>query len=341
MNKKTLALSSLKEKLGCWLHERWRTELAIWPIRSFDWLDLCNRGEAISRDRISGGRICEWRDSSQLTVSRVFPDIGHRLLMRCLRRWPLALNFDQPVSRSNSPEASVLVAVGGTDRLRQFQTVLASLRGQSHQAMEIIVVEQSMTPELNSQLPSDVRYLHDRQEVGVEFNKSKALNVAARAARGQFLMIHDADYVVPKDYVAECCRVLQQVEGVRPSRFNFHLDQTSTEAFMRDLKWPTACYPEFIVQNNPTPMALRASSYWEIGGHDESFVGWGGEDVEFLSRLRTLSVAEGGWLPAIHLWHPAAPRKASGHRNQQQQDDKLAKDPQERIARLRSAQLHL
>jgi len=40
-------------------------------------------------------------------------------------------------------------------------------------------------------------------------------------------------------------------------------------------------------------------------------------------------------LPTIHLWHPSAPKKASGHRNQQQQDEKLAVPAEERIRRLR------
>jgi hypothetical protein len=324
--------------LGCWLHERWKTELAMCPFGAIDWLDLCNRHEVLSHDKNSGGRICEWRDSSQLTVSRVFPDVGRRLLMACLRHWPVALNFDEPVAYSKHPEASVLVAVGGTDRIRQFRTVLASLRAQSHSSMEIIVVEHSDTPELNNDLPRDIRYVHIPKTPEDGFNKSKALNVAAGHAHGRCLLIHDADYVVPRDYVSECCRVLKNVHGVRPSRFNFHLDERSTFEFTEARELPCRPCPEFVVQNNPTPMALRAESYWEIGGHDESFIGWGGEDVEFLSRLRTLSVCEGGWLPTIHLWHPPAPRKASGHRNQRQQDELLATDPQVRIERLRSCQ---
>ena len=325
-----------KEALGCWLNERWKTERSmLWPYR-FEWLDLCNRHETLLREDVSGGRVCQWRDSSQLTVSRIFPDVGRRLLLHCLREWPLQLNYDSPVKRPDEPEASVLIAIGGVDRLNQFRTVLASLRGQSHGSLEILVVEQSLSPELEHSMPSDIRYLHDRQETGVEFNKSRALNVAASAARGKYFLIHDADYVVPQNYVSECCRVLKHVDGVRPSRFNFHLDRMTTQSFTSQQRMPIAPISEYIVQNNPTPMALRAKSYRDIGGHDESFIGWGGEDVEFLSRLRTLSMSEGGWMPTIHLWHPPAPRKASGHRNQQQQDELLATDPRVRIDRLRS-----
>lgn len=332
-------LATVKSHLGCWLNERWRAELAV-RLGVGSWLDLCNRHEQLTTDEISGGRICDWRDSSQLTVSRIFPDMGRRLLQHGLHQWPLCLNFDAVNQSSTPPDASVLIAIGGTDRLPQFQTVLASLRGQTCDSQEIIVVEQSPVPELQQTLPEDVRYFHDPHPVDVEFNKSRALNVAARQARGRYLMIHDADYVVPANYVKECCRVLSHAHGIRPSRFNFHLNQLSTEQFTKTQQLPAGAVCEFIVQNNPTPMALRAEVYWEIGGHDESFIGWGGEDVEFLSRLRTRTVSEGGWLPVIHLWHPAAPKKSSGHRNQQQQDELLATDARIRIQKLQSVQVH-
>jgi len=70
-----------------------------------------------------------------------------------------------------------------------------------------------------------------------------------------------------------------------------------------------------VVQNNPTPLAVRRETYWEIGGHDESYFGWGEEDAEFLERLRTRTVCEAGWAPMVHLWHAQAPQKASGKRN--------------------------
>ena len=333
-------LATLKSQLGCWLHERWKAELAILGLGGVHWQDLCNRHELLLNDNVSGGRICNWRDSSLLTVSRIFPDVGRRLLRTCLQRWPVCFNFEEARFQLDEPEASVLLAIGGTDRIQQFRTVLASLRGQTHQATEIIVVEQSDAPNLQGTLPEDIRYVHTPNAPETGFNKSRALNVAARLARGKYLLIHDADYMVPKAYVSECCRVLERVDGVRPSRFNFHLNESSTFKLANARALTDDTDLEYIVQNNPTPMAVRRDVYWEIGGHDESFVGWGGEDVEFLSRLRTRTVAEGGWLPTMHLWHPAAPKKASGHRNQQQQDDLLGTDPRVRIERLRSCQRH-
>ena len=331
---------SLRQRLGCWLHERSRAELALARSGSDAWLDLCNRNETLRDDPISGGRICNWQHSSQLTVSRIFPKVGARLLSHCLMKWPICLQDNQPEPPPDNPDASILIAIGGTDRIGQFKVVLKSLMGQSHRSMEIIVVEQSPSPQLRSFLPACVRYFHDEVEIDAAFNKSRALNIAAAHANGRSLIIHDADYVAPCDYIKQCCHVLNDADAVRPARFNFHLDRESTMSVIAECGSLDLVGVESTVQNNPTPIAVRKSVYWGIGGHDESFVGWGGEDVEFLSRLRTKNVCEGGWLPIIHLWHPAAPKKETGDRNQQLQDERLSMPAEDRIAELVSQRLN-
>ncbi len=327
-------VKSLKEKLGCLWHERWPAELAMALPTRFSWLDLCNRAEHLVVDPLTNGRVCQWRDSSRLTLSRVFPQVGRRLFDFCFQQWPIELCFQWEKLRCETPDASVLIAIGGTQRLEQFKLVLAALRAQSYPQLEIIVVEQSETPELAQTIPPDVRYFHMRKPSEREFNKSSAINTAAELARGQFVIIHDADYIVPRDYVKEVCKVLRSVDAVRPGRLAFHMAESSTRDFIKRQSVPSFPELEFILQNNPTPMALTKTAYWEIGGHDEIFEGWGGEDTEFVSRMRTRKVAEGGWLPTIHLWHPLAPKKASGHRNQSLQDERMAIAPQERIRQL-------
>ena len=325
----------LRDLVGCWLNERWRTELALRKTEPADgcWLDLCNRSERLSRDAATGGRYCHWRDSSELTVSRVFPETGPRLLAKCLAEHPVHLEFGARALPSDLPGASVLIAIGGADRLPQFEIALASLRGQDHGDYEIVVVEQGAPSGLEDLLPPDVGYhWTPPQEDG--FNKSWALNVAARAARGRHLLIQDGDYVVGRDYVSSCVAALERVEALRPGRLIFKLDRDSTREVMAGRALLDAPGLEGIVQNNPTPLAVRAETYRRIGGHDESFFGWGGEDVEFLDRLRTASISEGGFLPLLHLWHPSAPKKRSGDRNRERHLARLGVPAPERIIAL-------
>lgn len=304
------------------------------------WRDLCNRNETLGVESLTNGRVCNWQDSSQLTINRVFPQVGSRILAHCLSEHPVRLKGEsQSIAdiRSDlvpglySPKTSVLIAIGGIDRIAQFRLVLASLLSQDSNDYEIIVVEQSYEPSLRDELPESIRYVHDSTETGQPFNKSRALNIGAALSEATYLLIHDADYVVPMCYVREVTRSLENADGVRPSRMNFHLDESSTKRLLQTKSLDRSMLCESIVQNNPTPMGVRRSAYWEIGGHDESFLGWGGEDLEFLSRLRTKKMLEGGWLPVIHLWHPPAPKKASGDRNQKQQDKLLSIPPSVRI----------
>ncbi len=316
---KRTAWGNIREQAGCWLHERWRAELTL-RFGKGSWLDLCNRKEQLEPDHVSGGRICKWNDSSRLTLCRVFPVLGSRLLAHCLQEYPIRFRWNgQTHVTSTSPVASVLLAIGGKDRLPQFVAVLASLRAQKGTEFEIIVVEQNEKATLKGDLPADVRYQWIPGPVE-KFNKSRAMNTAARMAKGLNLFIHDGDYVVPDRYVSEVCERLESVEVVRPSRFIFYSNKGFVPALRDEHLFPKTTTLEAVVQNNPTPVALRSQTYWEIGGHDERFEGWGGEDTEFLDRLRTRNISEGGWMPVVHLWHPAAAKKKAGDRNQVMQN---------------------
>jgi hypothetical protein len=307
--------------------------------RGRSWLDLANRGERLRTDPVTGGRHCDWPDSSRLTVARVFPKVGLRLAERVLQEWPVQLRAaDEPLSRAQAPQVSLLVAIGGQGRVPQFNLCLASARAQVGASVEIVVVEQSSEPSLAACLPADVVYLHQSAgEEGSGFNKSRALNAGARIARGRNLVVLDADMLLPTAFCREVTRVLEQVEGTRPARLLFNLDRQATAALVPGSSVRSVAGLEDIVANAPNPIALRASTYREIGGHDEDYAGWGGEDTEFLDRLRTRPVAEGGWLPVLHAWHEPAPAKAPGLKNAALHRKKMCISPHERIRRLLSA----
>ena len=56
-------------------------------------------------------------------------------------------------------------------------------------------------------------------------------------------------------------------------------------------------------------IGVTRDAYQQIGGMDETFIGWGGEDNEFWDRAVTRRVWYWGYMPLVHLWHPAQPRK--------------------------------
>jgi hypothetical protein len=70
---------------------------------------------------------------------------------------------------------------------------------------------------------------------------------------------------------------------------------------------------EAIVQNLEAggSVAMARDAFFAIGGFDESFVGWGGEDNEFWQRALVRKTWPYGYLPLVHLWHAPQPEKAS------------------------------
>jgi hypothetical protein len=123
----------------------------------------------------------------------------------------------------------------------------------------------------------------------------------------------------------------------------FYLTESATTAIIDSRQLDPCMFAddavEAVVQNNPTPLAVHRQTYWDIGGHDESYSGWGEEDAEFLERLRTRSISEAGWAPLVHLWHLPAPQKASGTSNRELHEAIMSQPPLERIEHLRSADL--
>jgi hypothetical protein len=111
--------------------------------------------------------------------------------------------------------------------------------------------------------------------------------------------------LMPAAYAAEMTKRFRDgYEVMNLKRFIFYLGSQSV--------WPDAVTSmDAIVENLEAggSVAVARSAFDAIGGYDESFVGWGGEDIEFWERCRTRKVWEYAYLPIVHLWHAPQPGK--------------------------------
>lgn len=310
---------------GAHLNRRLRTS---WP-------DLCNRHERV----VLGdgmGRVCLWSDSSWLTVAQVFPKTGANLMRHCFHQWPIHFNNGVMRSKGQEPDISVVIPVAGQERMTPLRCVLDSLSGQSGLTFEVLVVEEGE----ESVLPTDIRKrvspVFLQRDKNEPYCKSRMLNAGAEASRGRILLLHDADVVVPASYLREVVQCMDQgYEGVRPIRFLFCLNQMSSIRFQHDQRIVGIEKVADVMQNFPGgSVALHRDVFEQIGGMDEQFKEWGGEDLEFVDRLNTRRIFRGAWLPAIHLWHGSAMQKKTGHRNQELQDQTRAIPAEDRIRQL-------
>ncbi len=301
------------------------------------WERTHNRGEALTFEPSGRGVRCEWKWTSSLSVCDLFPRNAPRLMQAALREWPIALADTPPPS--GEPLVSFLIGHRGLARLPHLLLTLRTIAAQRDAAIECIVIEQSAEREIERALPPWVRYLHQPAEANAPYARARTFNEAARAARAPLLVLHDNDMLVPEHYAAELAAKMRGGDEVLDlKRFIFYLTPEDTARAMESSAVPREARSESVIQNlRGGSIAITKDAYDAIGGFDETFVGWGGEDVELWERAETRRVNRFGYLPIVHLWHAPQPEKTRGaNAPAVERYYELAQVPvAERIARLR------
>jgi len=324
--------ASLRHRLGALVHD--------WPrfLRhgvAGDVNLMHNRAEEITGD--GRGVRCHWLYTSELHIAHVYPITSRMLLRRSLQTWPIMLR-NAPTETADAPQVSFLIGHRGLERLPNLLDTLRSIAGQRDAAIECIVVEQSATRQIEAALPSWVRYLHTPVAPDFDYCRAATFNEAVRMARGEVIIAHDNDMLVPERYAAEVlARVREGWQFIDLKRFIFYLTEDDTRAIFAGALLQDD-HATTIVQNlKGGSIAATKEAYLAIGGFDESFVGWGGEDLEFWERARASGrVYEFGYLPIVHLWHRAQPGKVDrdGAPALRRYEELRAIPPEERIKRL-------
>ncbi|MDM7953670.1 MAG: glycosyltransferase [Cyanobium sp. CZS 25K] len=331
---------SRKEWLGVWLKERLRYE---WLLRrpAPAHLEIANRSERLAPAPDGGGQACLWRYTSRLHAPGVQPELGRRLLRRCLAAAPIR-SRPTPGWADGPPELSVLIGHRGTERLPLLLATLESLAAQEGVRLECLVIEQDSEPRIADRLPDWVRHIHGPlPDPTAPYNRSHTFNLGAREALAPVLLLHDNDMLVPTGYARRLLeRISRGYAVVNPKRFVFYLDETHSAAVLAGSGAYDARPAEAIVQNLEAggSMAITAEAYAAIGGMDEGFVGWGGEDNEFWDRCLTRPTWIWGYEPIVHLWHRGQPLKhQKDNPNLERARAVMRRPALERIAALRPA----
>lgn len=331
-------LRSVRNVAGVVVKDLPRYLLAMLDGRS-RYLAICNRNERLLVAPNGLGYQCDWRWTSELYAPKVFPKLGKWLMRRAMSTHPIPVLQVRPNCEASAVRVSFIIGHRGMARLPHLQATLRSIAGQRDASVECIVVEQEVESRLRPHLPEWVRLVHTPPpSPEMPYCRSWAFNVGAAHAKGSVLVLHDNDLLVSNDYAA---RILGCIDSghdvVNLKRYLFYLSQAHTEAFFLGRANLLAYAPENIMQNaeGGGSIAISLDGFEAIGGMDEGFVGWGGEDNEFWERAQTLRVWPWGNLPLVHLWHAAQPDKRDVESHTAQYYRSLAQiNPRERIARL-------
>lgn len=159
---------------------------------------------------------------------------------------------------------------------------------------------------------------------GRVFSKAEAVNDAASKANGRIFVIIDSDTYIEGAVLQACATQIERAEhrGRRlwfcPYRHLYRLTWEATEKVLHsDPRHPHRFHsPPLDSEVNGTEGSAHGSrfgamatvmsrrAFYEVGGMDPRFRGWGGEDVAFLRALDTLYQRHKTVdCDVLHLWH--------------------------------------
>lgn len=267
-----------------------------------------NRNEQLEISQQPFGIKCRWKWTSDLYLPKIIPFFGTLLLSKSLDFFSFQFNKKSTENLgSQNPFVSFIIGHRGTERLPLLLKTIDSIAAQQDCNIECIVVEQDSQATLRDLLPKHVKYVHSPPEQSsMPFSRARAFNVGAQHASGSTLIFHDNDLLVPTNYASETHRLIEQgFDFVNLKRFIFYLSEPATNRLLTLNKIEADLKVDSIMQNAEGGGSIGASrkSYFKIGGFDERFIGWGGEDNEFWERAQTTNIWPFGFMPLIHLWH--------------------------------------
>jgi predicted glycosyltransferase involved in capsule biosynthesis len=201
-------------------------------------------------------------------------------------------------------------------RRHNLETVLTWLNTLPVRAeIEVIVVEQSSVPTIDTtdDMFRNVRVMH-AFNAGA-FSKSWGFNFAARCSTTPWLFFADADMLLPEGLEESLDLLARGVEVVKPYTRLLDLSESETNA-LDDGVLPAAinapdsgaharqAIGEHVVLAGGI-FAIQSKTFAKLGGFDERFVGWGGEDNAMTLKIQrarpsTMQLDALG----LHLFHP-------------------------------------
>lgn len=159
-------------------------------------------------------------------------------------------------------------------------------------------------------LPAEVVSAVGDSGIEGDYSHAAGINAAAEQASGDVLLIVEADIALDPMWVLGAAVAVAEDprKWVLAQRYN-QLTEAATAKLLR--RHPLFSIPDLDCVWTGDGVSwcggivLAREAFERVGGYDERFTGWGGDDVSFAMSLETLwgphSRMEGD---AWHLWHP-------------------------------------
>ena len=214
--------------------------------------------------------------------------------------------YVDPTDKSRVEGVSYIVPFRGKDRLEALDAVIGNVRSQNFPVIEIILAEQSdhRTKELADR-KTIIYALAESGKAGQPFCKSAACNLGVSKASHNIIILHDADMLVDRSYTNKVCGVLKDYDACHLGRSVTYLNSKSTTYVVKSGKVSDSLTADLVVNYfEGGSLACKRRTYFDIGGFNEQFIGYGVEDCEFFERLSKLTnFYDHRSVNLIHMFH--------------------------------------
>jgi hypothetical protein len=241
--------------------------------------------------------------------------------------------LDPGPERDPSADPYVLVVVPFGDhtpgwRVRNILACLLALRDQSFARLhyQVSVVETASEPRWQTEFSKYAdHYWYAYKPKAAEsdsFNKSWAVNVGVinTPCDPEVICLLDADILVDRDFLIRNTRRFLRpgVGALLPYRDALYLDSASSNRAIRErIEQGRDCanltnLRGFLLRRPPGGCVwVRSEVFHRIGGMDEGFEDWGGDDNNLVYRLDLETPLDSYDDALLHLYHPSSSRFAA------------------------------
>jgi predicted glycosyltransferase involved in capsule biosynthesis len=169
---------------------------------------------------------------------------------------------------------------------------------------EIIVVEQDTHSKISHlKLPCRQFFL----KTNMPFNKSWAFNFGLKHVNSSTIVFGDCDLIMNPDHFIEALRLLEKYDMVNPYSSVIDLDRNESNMPLEQLVGINrAGRGETDIQKVPLCGGIcifRKEAIQKIGGWDQNFIGWGGEDDFQSVKVRQFLNWHECSAKCYHLYH--------------------------------------
>lgn len=187
--------------------------------------------------------------------------------------------------------------------------------------VSVVLSELSEEPDTEISLPDGVSRIHTFSDGA--FNKAQACNAGFLHTTDDVVAFVDADTVMDsRIFKAALRRLESRDEVIRPfsSLVDLTLEETLSYFGTGLLPEPASTQRNDLRDGDVIPLCggmvlMRRERFFSVGGYDERFQGWGGEDDALsFALIRTgATIMVMKEVPAFHLWHDRDYETRAGH----------------------------